>query len=219
MTSRVELEHAEDMQATARTETRPPRTPTRRRPWQCWMLAVIELLIAAQATYGGLSLIADTWQMNRDWLERTPFDSWVGPGWMLIALIAVPHLAAAIAALVPSSPRLGVLGGVLAGATLLLWIVVQIATLQVFFFLQPVIAVVGVLEIGLALWWRSDHPEMCPRFPPWPGPSLTYRQRRPRRGRNSVTDFRPNASGGTHSAEPPGYRHRCCSTAETPGCT
>ncbi len=137
-----------------RSETNLPRTSVPRRPWQCWALAIVELFITAQATYGGISLIADTWQMNRDWLERTPFDSWVGPGWMLIALIAAPHLAAAVAALVPRSPRLGILGGVLAGASLLLWIVVQIATLQVFFFLQPVIVVVGVIEIGLALWWR-----------------------------------------------------------------
>ena len=142
------------MQATARPETTPPRASAPRRPWQCWALAVVELFIVVQATFGGIALIGDTWQMNRDWLQRTPFDSWVGPGWMLIALIAVPHLAAAVAALMPRSPRLGILGGLLAGASLILWIAVQVATLQVFFFLQPVIVVVGVVEIALALWWR-----------------------------------------------------------------
>ena len=34
----------------------------------------------------------------------------------------------------------------LAGASLLVWIAMQLALLQVFFFLQPVIAVIGVVE-------------------------------------------------------------------------
>ncbi len=125
---------------------------TWRRPWQAWTLATVEIFIAIQGVIGGVGLISDTWAMPRDWLTRTPFDTWAGPGWMLIALIAIPHLAAAIGVFV--STRLGILGGVLAGLSLLIWIAAQIALLQVFFVLQPVIAVVGFVEIGLALWWR-----------------------------------------------------------------
>ncbi|MGV9709597.1 hypothetical protein ACWDTI_02910 [Gordonia sp. NPDC003424] len=132
-------------------------TPVRttRRPWQAWTLAAVELFIVVQATWGGIALISDQWTLPRDWLTRTPFDTWVGPGWMLIVLVAIPHLLSAVAIVVePRSPRLGILAGVLAGASLLIWIAAQIVLLQVFFFLQPVIAVIGVLEIGLALWWR-----------------------------------------------------------------
>jgi hypothetical protein len=133
-------------------------TATRRvhRPWQAWVLAAVELLVAYQAVSGGYGLITDTWQLPTSWLTRTPFDTWVGPGWLLIALIGVPHVLAAVPVfLLPRSPRLGILGGVLAGASLLVWIATQLAVLQVYFFLQPVIAVIGVVEIGLALWWRA----------------------------------------------------------------
>lgn len=76
------------------------------------------------------------------------------PGWVLIALVGVPHLLAAIPVLfLPGRPRLGILAGYLAGASLLVWIGMQLAILQVYFFLQPVIAVIGVLEAGLAFWW------------------------------------------------------------------
>jgi hypothetical protein len=53
----------------------------------------------------------------------------------------------------PSRPRLGVLAGLLAGGSLLVWIAVQLALLQIYFFLQPVIAGLGLVEAGLAYWW------------------------------------------------------------------
>jgi len=126
-----------------------------RRPWQAWTLAAIQLFVAYQAISGGIGLITDTWQLPSQWLVRTPFTTWVGPGWVLIGLIAVPHLLAAIPPLfLPGNPRLGILAGILAGASLLVWITVQLAILQVFFFLQPVIAGFGVVELVIALLWR-----------------------------------------------------------------
>ena len=131
-----------------------PRSANRR-PWQAWTLAAIQLFVAYQAISGGIGLITDTWQLPSQWLVRTPFTTWVGPGWVLIGLIAVPHLLAAIPPLfLPGNPRLGILAGILAGASLLVWITVQLALLQVFFFLQPVIAGFGVVELVLALLWR-----------------------------------------------------------------
>jgi hypothetical protein len=45
----------------------------------------------------------------------------------------------------------------LAGAALVLWIAVQLALLQRYFFLQPVIAGLGVVEVLLAwAWWRRE---------------------------------------------------------------
>ncbi len=125
------------------------------RAWQAWALALLELLVSYQAVDGGIGLITDTWQLPQEWLVRTPFTDWVGPGWVLIALVGLPHLLAAVPTLLmPARPRLGVLAGLLAGGSLVLWIAVQVALLQVFFFLQPVIVVIGLLEAGLALWWR-----------------------------------------------------------------
>ncbi|PFG16898.1 hypothetical protein ATK74_1453 [Propionicimonas paludicola] len=126
------------------------------RRWQTWALAVIEVFVAYQAISGGVGLITDTWKLPTAWLARTPFDTWVGPGWILIGLVAVPQLLAAVPQLfLPRRPGLGVLAGLLAGANLLIWIILQLAVLQIYFFLQPVIAGFGVVEIGLALWWRA----------------------------------------------------------------
>ena len=131
-------------------------TPVRpRRAWQAWTLAAIQLFVAYQAVSGGIGLISNTWEMPSQWLVRTPFTTWTGPGWILIVLVAVPHLLAAIPALVlPYRPRLGALAGQLGGASLLLWIALQLVLLQQFYFLQPVIAFIGLVELGIAWSWR-----------------------------------------------------------------
>ena len=131
--------------------------PSRVRPWQAWALVLFELIVAGQAVYGGVGLITDTWQMPDEWLARTPFSTWSGPGWALIGLIAVPHVLAAIPVVfLPRRPRLGIVAGLLAGASLLIWIGAQLALLQLYFFLQPVIVGIGLIEIALALWWRRQ---------------------------------------------------------------
>lgn len=128
---------------------------TRHRAWQAWLLGAVELVVAGQGVYGGVGLITDSWALPTEWLVRTPFATWVGPGWVLLGLVAVPHLLAAVPTLLmPRRPGLGILAGWLGGASLLIWIAVQLAVLQVYFFLQPVIAGIGLVEIGLALWWR-----------------------------------------------------------------
>lgn len=135
------------------THTRPARTRT----WHAWTLAVIELFVAYQAVSGGIGLITGTWPMPTAWLVRTPFTTWVGPGWLLIGLVALPHLLAAVPVLfLPRSPRLGVLAGLLAGTSLLIWITIQLALLQQYFFLQPIVAGIGLVEIALAVGWRRS---------------------------------------------------------------
>jgi hypothetical protein len=132
------------------------RPPHRGRGWPAWTLAAVELLVAYQAVSGGIGLMTDSWHLPTSWLVHTPFNSWVGPGWVLIGLVAVPHVLAAIpVVLMPRRARLGILAGFLAGSSLLIWIATQIALLQIYFFLQPVIALIGLVEIGLALWWRN----------------------------------------------------------------
>ncbi|QMT01551.1 hypothetical protein [Gordonia jinghuaiqii] len=137
----------------------PTLTAHGRRPWPAWVLALIEGFVAYQAISGGLALIDDRWVMPREWLHNTPFDNWTGPGLLLIATIAVPHILAALAIVAPPvSARLASLGGLFAGASLIVWILLQVAFLQIFFYLQPAVAVIGVIEIALAAWWRHlDH--------------------------------------------------------------
>ena len=137
-----------------------------RRTWQAWTLGAVELFVTYQAVSGGIGLMTNSWHLPTQWLVRTPFSSWVGPGWILIGLIGVPHLLAAVPTLLmPARARLGILAGLLAGGSLMVWIVMQLALLRVYFFLQPVIAIIGVIEAGLAYWWlrrnqRNSNPEL-----------------------------------------------------------
>ena len=124
--------------------------------WPAWTLFGVEVFVGINAVIGGWRMIADGFGMPTDWLEPTPFSTWTWPGIALLAGVAVPQFVAA--AFVTTARRrrvdLGWLAGLAVGAALVGWIVVQVAMLRRYFFLQPVIAGLGLVEMGLALWWR-----------------------------------------------------------------
>ena len=120
-----------------------------------WGLLVVLVLVAANALYGGVGLIVDGIGMPSTWLERLPVDTWTWPGVALLATVALPQLVAAWFVW-RRDPRAGVLG-LAAGAGLVLWIGVQVLVLQRYFFLQPVMVGVGLLEMALAGWWIRHH--------------------------------------------------------------
>ena len=116
-----------------------------------WALLVALVLVAANAVYGGIGLVVSGLGMPSEWLEPLPVDSWTWPGVALLVTVATPQLVAAWFVW-RRDPRAGVVG-LLAGAALVLWILVQVLLLQRFFVLQPVIAVVGLLEVLLSVVW------------------------------------------------------------------
>jgi sterol desaturase/sphingolipid hydroxylase (fatty acid hydroxylase superfamily) len=129
---------------------------TGRRAWPRGTLSVVLALVAASAVYGGVGLIANGIGMPSEWLRSTPFSSWLLPGIALLVTVALPQLAAA--GLIAVGHRWAALAGVLAGAGLVLWIVVQVLLMRRYFFLQPVIAATGVVEMLLARRWTvRDH--------------------------------------------------------------
>jgi len=89
--------------------------------------------------------------MPLEWLSRLPVDTWTWPGVALLTTVAVPQLAAA--RLVWRHDTWAGVAGVVVGAGLVLWIVVQLAVLQRYFFLQPVIVGIGLLEAALGSAW------------------------------------------------------------------
>lgn len=118
-------------------------------------LLLVLLVVAANAVYGGIGLVVDGMGMSSEWLDRLPVDTWTLPGVALLVTVALPQLAAAW--LVWRRHPWAAVGGIAAGAGLVVWIAVQLALLQRYFFLQPVIAGLGVLEVGLAwAWLRRD---------------------------------------------------------------
>jgi hypothetical protein len=60
-------------------------------------LGLLELLIGADALWGGVMLMSDAWRMPTDWLRHSPFDDWFLPGLALIVLIGGSQLVAAVA--------------------------------------------------------------------------------------------------------------------------
>lgn len=124
---------------------------TARRGWAGWGLLVVLLLVGIGAVYGGIGLVADGMGMPTAWLVHLPVHTWTLPGIALLVTVALPQLVAAWFVW-RRDHRAGVVG-VAAGAALVLWIAVQLLLLQRYYFLQPVVAVLGVVEVLLALWW------------------------------------------------------------------
>lgn len=130
-----------------------------------WPTIALELLVAAAALYGGIGLAWDLVAdnaigMSQEWLDGTPFTSWVLPGVFLLAVVAVPTGAAAVLEL-RRSPWAGA-ASVVAGAAQVGWIAVQLAVMQRYFVLQPVMIGAGLAVMALALW-ASRHRPLVPR--------------------------------------------------------
>jgi hypothetical protein len=120
--------------------------PHRKIGW--WLLVVVEAVVAVNAVYGGIGLIVNGMGMPADWLNGTPFSSWLVPGVLLMLLIAVPMASAAIAEVVGTLRAYEV--SVTAGAVLVGWIAAEVVILRHFSLLQPILFVVGILVVLLA---------------------------------------------------------------------
>ena len=137
--------------AAARTPAPSPALP--HRDWAAWLMAGLAVLIAAASVFGGIRLIHDGLGMPADYLAATPFSSWELPGLALLIGVALPQLAAAI--LIAAGHRWALPASYLAGAVLVAWILVQLLVMQRYFFLQPVIAALGIVELVLVRVWQQ----------------------------------------------------------------
>ena len=90
------------------------RTPgSRTRPVAWWLLVPLEVLIAVNALYGGIDLMVNGMGMPPNWLDATPFDSWMLPCVLLLVSVAVPMSIAAVREL--TRWRLAYVASVIAG--------------------------------------------------------------------------------------------------------
>lgn len=136
--------------------------------WEGAVLLGLLLFVGVGAVYGGIGLMVDGMGMPSAWLDQLPVDTWTWPGVALLVTVAVPQLLT-VWLVTRHDPRAGLVG-VVVGSALVLWILVQLAVLQRYFFLQPVIAVIGVLEVLVSWAWihrthgrRSTSTPMDPR--------------------------------------------------------
>ena len=122
-----------------------------------WPTIVLELFVASMAVYGGVGLIWDNaLGMSAEWLAGSPFTSWVLPGVFLLLVVAVPMTLAAVLEL-RRSAWAGV-ASVVAGAAQIGWVGVQLAIMQRYFFLQPVMFACGLAIVLLELWAFRHRP-------------------------------------------------------------
>ncbi|HVL52522.1 MAG TPA: hypothetical protein VM754_13605, partial [Actinomycetota bacterium] len=109
------------------------------------------------AVFGGVALMTNDNLVPRDFLEKTFFSSWVIPGILLIALVAVPMLLAAVVIARPSGDS--ALATMAAGGFLAAWIVGQLIVLDYGMLLQPAMLLTGLALMGLGtvMYVRVPH--------------------------------------------------------------
>jgi hypothetical protein len=112
-------------------------------------------LMAFAGFFGGVALMTDDGFVPGGYLEKTPFSSWVIPGILLVAFVALPMLAAAA---VITFRRAGSgLAALVAGSFLAAWIVGQLTVLDYGMVLQPamLLAGLGIAGMGLLIHART----------------------------------------------------------------
>jgi hypothetical protein len=115
-----------------------------------WVLGIV----AVTAILGGTALVVGTLApalyggagLPLDYLDGSPFTSFLVPGILLAALLGGVHLVAFV--LLKTRNRWGMFAAAAAGFAMLIWIFVQM-TIIPFSPLQALYFVVGLLELGL----------------------------------------------------------------------
>jgi hypothetical protein len=115
-------------------------------------LAVVCGLMALAAGAGAVGLIGGGLDLGAAVTTRLPADSPQLAGTALALVVALPMTAAAVAG-ARRSPRAGALI-VLAGAALIGWIVVEVAVIRAFSWLQPACVLYGSVVVLLGVLAR-----------------------------------------------------------------
>ncbi|MGZ8740281.1 MAG: hypothetical protein ACXWZ8_06765 [Gaiellaceae bacterium] len=132
--------------------------PTVRKPVAArrWLLIVIAVVVAANAVGGAIWGLNGARDVPREWLDGTPFDSYVVPSLILLLAIGGGMGVAAAALLVDH--RLAPELSIGAGCILMGWIVVQVLMIAPnggVSWLQPTMFAVGALVAVLGWQMRK----------------------------------------------------------------
>jgi len=136
------------------------------RPAELYMLYFLLLMLSLNALVGGGALILEPqgslMGLNPDWLQNTPFNSYLVPGLLLFTFIGVLPLFAFISLLLRPNWRWanalnifadkywGWTYSLFTGIILITWIIVQ-EMLTHYFWLQTVFMIMGILIILFTL--------------------------------------------------------------------
>ena len=129
------------------------------RPGWTYPLLVGLLLLGISAVYGGGSLVFDPsgglLRLPLAWIQGTVFDNYLIPGLLLFGVLGVGSFVVIYGIVhrtVWAWPA-----GVSLGTATVIWIVVQIAVVQRYFFLQPVVASLGIVIVTILILPSMRH--------------------------------------------------------------
>ncbi|MBO9533568.1 MAG: hypothetical protein J7513_11415 [Solirubrobacteraceae bacterium] len=122
-------------------------------------LAVLDAVVGVSAIGGATYAVGGAPQWPREWLEGSPFRSYLVPG-LVLGLVHAPLDLAAGYALWRRRPEATALA-LTSGAVQVGWIATQYRIIGLRSFLQPLLGVVGVVSLALAV--RRARREGCDR--------------------------------------------------------
>ncbi len=113
-----------------------------------YLLGTLLTFTALNAFAGGLYGMAGAEGVPVEWLKGTPFDDYFVPSLILFAIVGGTSLLGAAAVFTNAeAARRAALG---AGATLMIWIAVQVTMIGYVSWLQPAVAMTAVVITWLA---------------------------------------------------------------------
>ncbi len=137
-----------------------------KRPFEIWILILLLIILSLNALYGGVGFIlkpdGSLMGINATWLEDSPFSNFLFPGILLILFLGIFPAIALFGIFSKKRIRLfdtlncfpekhwGWIYAIFSGIGANIWIIVQ-QLITGYFFLQPVIAAVGMLIIITSL--------------------------------------------------------------------
>lgn len=121
---------------------------------------ILTLFVGVGAVFGGLGLISEAdLGMDPAWLDGTPFDSYVIPGYLLLIVVGGSNLLAGV--LVWMQHERSAPFAFLAGTILTGWIVVQLAMIGFTSVLQPLYFVLGLMTMAFAYRYWLETAELA----------------------------------------------------------
>lgn len=142
-----------------------PKPSYMKRPLLLYPLVLLHLLLGAGALYGGFMLLTNpiNFGMRPEWLNGSPFNSYLIPGLFLFVFLGIVPLIVATGLVRRAAfPLIYAFNfyrdrhwawtfSLLTGILLIGWINVQIALVP-YFWMQPLFLAVGLLILILTLW-------------------------------------------------------------------
>ena len=111
------------------------------------VLVGVTAFSALSAVGGGVGMVAtDGLGMPRSFLADGPFDSYIGPGMILLLIVGGTQVLALVLLLRRAETRL--LAGAVAGFGMLIWIIVEVGLISEFSWPQMIYLGAGVLQLA-----------------------------------------------------------------------